>query len=212
MEPKFQTSFIPKNPGLGGQSATMPYVRERNIFSTASTVLFVLMLLVSGGLFGYKIILTNKKETASNSLVAARTTLEPQKIQTLIDANSRIVSTKNLLDKHVVLSELLVLLQQITLQKVSFSSLAYKNMDNKPTISLTAEALGYNAIAAQEDVFAKNDFIKNPIFSDFSLDTNGGVKLTIFAELVPKLISYKDILQSVSSATSTRTENMSIEP
>jgi hypothetical protein len=109
----------------------------------------------------------------------------------------------------VVVSELLVLLQQVTLQRVGFSSLVYKNIEGKLLLTLNLEALSYNSIAGQKEAFLKSNFITNTTFADFVLDTNGTIKTLVSAEVVPKLISYKDIFEPATPVGTSETTTTS---
>ena len=65
---------------------------------------------------------------------------------------------------------------------------------------MVSEAQTYNALAQQSDIFSKNDFIKDQIFSDFSLTDNGNITSKFFANLNPQLTSYKKALENISSS------------
>ena len=64
MEPKFQTSFIPKKPIVDDVGVGVGVVRETNIFSIIAGIFFVLALLTSGGLYVAKIVI-NKQIAAA---------------------------------------------------------------------------------------------------------------------------------------------------
>ncbi|MBI4155752.1 MAG: hypothetical protein HY507_00790 [Candidatus Zambryskibacteria bacterium] len=198
MEPKFQTSFIPKAPIVSAPTAAVSS-RSINIFSLIATILFAAAVLTSAGLFIYKNILTNQIAEAGKSLDSARKAFEPEKIEQLVGANSRIIAAKELLNKHVALSGVLTLLQELTLKKVQFDNMKYQSRENSPpTISMDSQSETYNALAAQQEIFSKNKFIKSSEFSDFNLDENGNIKARFFATLDPTLVSYKKIIEETS--------------
>jgi len=199
MEPKFQTSFIPKKPIISEPGSRVAVSHSINIFSAIATIIFVLTILTSGGVFIYKNILESQILLSDKSLNAAREAFHPEKIQELIDADSRIMATKRLLEKHVAVSELLTLLQSLTVKRMRFTSLSYINKNTGlPTLSIDGEAATYNALAEQKDIFGQNEFIKNPQFSNFSLMDNGAVSVKFFTTLDPKLVSYKKYIESKS--------------
>ena len=197
MEPKFQTSFIPKRPIGSSQSSGNDTIRSTNIFSVVATIVFIVTILVSIGLFFYKNILTNQIADADKSIVAARADFEPEKIQELIDANARIASVKDLLENHIVVSKVLVLMQDLTVRKMRFTELDYVNKNNDPTINITGEVQTYNALAEQQDVFLNNEFMKDPVFSDFNLGDNGYLSVKFSSRLDPSLVSYKKMVESI---------------
>ncbi len=196
MEPKFQTSFIPKRPIGSTASSSSGVVRSTNILSILATIVFIITALTSLGLFFYKQALTGQIEQNDKDIASVSTALEPQKIQDLIDANSRISTTKILLEDHVVLSKLLLLLNDLTLKKMRLTELIYKNQNDISSLSLTGELQTYNALAEEQNIFSKNEFIKNPVFSNFVLGDNGYITVDFRAMIDPSLISYKKYVEN----------------
>lgn len=198
MDPKFQTSFIPKRPVMSSSKIALPAVKNINIFSTIATLLFILTLLASVGLFGYKLYIVRQIVQADKDLNEARAAFEPEKIKELLNASTRIDTIENLLDNHFVVSELLVLLEQITVKNASFSTLTYRNIQNIISINLDGEARTYNALAQQSDIFNKSGFFQQQVFSDFSLTDTGTVRFRYSAVVLPELVSYKKVIELLS--------------
>lgn len=207
MEPKFQTSFIPKKQISIGSDALLPPIRGTGILSFLATIIFVVTLVAMGGMYGYKIILNKQVVQADSDLASSRASFEPDTINNLIDVSSRIMSAQQLLKNHVVLSELFNVLQSLTVKKVKFSNFSFKKQNNLSVVSMDGEAQSYNALAAQADVFSKSEFIKNPVFSDFALSETGMVTVKFTATIDPSLISYKRLVDSVASPTPESTES-----
>jgi hypothetical protein len=197
MEPKFQTSFIPKKPIVTGQNTGVSMVHETNIFSIVATILFIVTLLSAGGLFAYKSVLTKQITVADDAILQAQSDLQTDTIKELVDANSRIMASKNILDKHVVVSKILALLNQLTVKRMRYSSLSYENKNNLPTVAMEAEVQTYNALAEQQVIFSENEFVKSPQFSDFNLSDNGNVLVNFVATIDPMLISYKKAVEAL---------------
>ena len=198
MEPKFQTSFIPKRPVMDNPKSALPVVKTTNIFSVAANLIFVLTLLASAGLFGYKYLLIKQITDADRQLNAAREAFEADKVEDLLDASTRITTTKNLLEKHFVVSEILVLMQQLTVKNMRFDEFNFKNKNGSPTLEMIGEGSTYNAIAEQSDTFNQNGFFKNQTFNDFSLTDTGTVRAKYLTNLSPELISYKKLIEDNS--------------
>ena len=196
MEPKFQTSFIPKKSIIEAAKLRSSPAPGRNIYSIVATAIFSLTLIASLGLFFYKNILTNQIAQADKEINDARAAFQVETIQDLLDANARITAIKRLLNQHVVVSKFLTLLQTLTVKNVRFYDLDYGNTNGEITLSMDGEGRTYNAIAKQSDIFSKNEFIKEQNFSDFTLDLNGNIKMKFFAKLEPGLVSYKKAVES----------------
>ena len=203
MEPKFSTSFIPKNPVTSSQVSGLPKSRDISILSVVGTLLFILAVLTSLGLFAYSRVLTGKISKAEEDLATARAQFQPEKIQELIDENSKIVASKGLLEKHVAVSEVLRLLQTLTIKRMRFSSLDYSNKSGAPAITMDGEALTYNALAQQADIFNTNPLLKSPGFQSFSLGDNGIIKAKFSAGIDPDVVLYKKLLEPVLETSAT---------
>lgn len=201
MQPTFQTSFIPKKPIVNDPTSgpSSGIVRETNIFSLVSTIVFVVTLLVSGGLFGYKILLHKQIAQADTEINTARSAFQIDKIKELIGANDRIVSSKVLLEKHVTVSKLLYLFQELTVKRIRLLKMNYANKAGTPTVMVSGEALNYNSLAEQSSIFAKSDYLKNNQFSNFVLAENGNIRVEFASVIDTSLISYKKAIEALSS-------------
>ncbi len=196
MEPKFQTSFIPKKPIVANPGSAITVVRTTSIVSVVSSVLFLITIMTAGGLFFYKGLLKGQIEEADKNIISARAAFEPEKIKELVDAHSRIVSSQKLLERHVMVSNLLTLLQELTVRKMRFTDFEYAHAETGPTLALKGEVQTYNALAQQGELFANTEFIKKSEFSNFDLGDNGYISFDIIAEIDPNLISYKKNIES----------------
>lgn len=83
MEPKFQSSFIPKKPVVDSPKVFVPVEKERNIFSIIASIIFVITLLVAGGVFGYKYYLDKQIADADIALNEAREAFDINKMKDL---------------------------------------------------------------------------------------------------------------------------------
>ncbi len=198
MEPKFQTSFIPKKPISSPDGAGMTVTRRTNIFSIVATVVFVMTALVSLAMFLYKNILNDQIKQADASVAQARLAYEPEIIQDLIDVSTKIKSSEELLESHVVASEVLNLLEELTVRRMRFDEFAYKNSGlGLPEVKMRGEVQSYNALAQQQEIFFSNDYLKDPKFSGMSLTENGFINVNFETKLDPSLVSYKQAVSAL---------------
>lgn len=197
MEPKFQTSFIPKRPVVASSGSVPPpdITREVNPLSVIANVVFVVMLFVSGALFGYKILLNNQIAEAGTNLESARETFQLDKIQEMIDANARLTASNNLLEEHIAVSGLISLIEELTVQKVRISELSYKKQGVLSDLSIKGEVSTYNALAVQSKVFSDNPSITNIRFFDFTPTETGSVTFSFTSKVSPEVVSYKKSLE-----------------
>lgn len=191
MEPKFQSSFIPKGPlasSAGSNLVKRP--KEKSLFGYIGMVVFVLSVLLAGGVFGYKYYLKNRIASMEASLEQARADLDLETIEELMNLDRRIKSTKQLVSKHVVLTPLFEFLEIFTPKTLRFNDFKYSVSDGAIKLSMKGEARGYAALAAHADIINKSEHFKDPVFSDLTLSPKGDVVFSFTATVDPNLVSY----------------------
>jgi hypothetical protein len=207
MENSFQTSFIPKKPMTTVVSTTR---------STTSlvTVFFVLLLVgmgaAAGGLYFYKIYLTNQRGVLSQSLVKASDTFEQETISELELFDKRTTVSKQILSSHIILSPLFSLLGDLTVPAVQYTKFEHKTTDKGFAVSLSGTARDYKSIALQADAFnsAKGRSFKNVVFSNLTKEAiTGNVIFDIQFTVDPSLLSYSKSPDTLATpATTTLTQ------
>ncbi|MEX2010205.1 MAG: hypothetical protein WD874_00140 [Parcubacteria group bacterium] len=199
MEPKFQSSFIPKGPIATPGKFSAP--KTRSLFGTIAVFIFAVSVVMAIGVFGYERFLISRIGTMGEGLVEARSTIDTETIRELMRMDARILSTAGLLDKHTAITPLFEFLEANTLQNVRFTDFSYSTTDKGLTLAMKGQARGYSAVALQSEMFNRSKFIKSPAFSDLDLDLKGNVTFSFSATLDPVFISYKTQLQGVVPVT-----------
>jgi len=198
MEPKFQTSFIPKKPVvMTGQT--------RSGGMSLLLIISMIIFLVSLGLAGYVFL---EKNLLIQKINSDQTTIETNKsglvsdsltVESLVQLNSRINVANSLLAKHIAISPVFNFLQTATLKSVRFKnfnfSFAGKNTNNANQISvqMSGVAKDWETIASQADEFGKTDYnkiIAGPKISNLSLNIDGTVSFLFSANVTPSFIVY----------------------
>lgn len=190
MEPKFQTSFIPKKPVT---TAPRRQKISSGLFSLIALILFLAALSLSVGVFLYQQYLVQSIERKSASLERAKAAFEPALIKEMSRLDLRMDSAQEILDKHTALSAFFELLEDTTLKSVQFEDFSYLvGVEGEIRISMVGRALSFAAVALQSDSFGDSIFIREPIFSGLNLDEKGNVVFVFNAVLDASLISYTD--------------------
>lgn len=201
MEPKFQTSFIPKNPiGISSTPTSISRYKSVSILPTIGTILFVLSILISGGLFGYERLLNSKIDEDDKELSLTKEAFDPSAMDQLITASNQIKSAKDLLNKHIAVSNIFTLLQANILPEIQFTSFDFSN-EAKGNIKISAEgvAASYSVLAEQDEIFSKINYMSNQSFSSFDLTDKGTVNIKFQADINPNILSYKQVLETSSA-------------
>lgn len=202
MEPRFQTSFIPKKPL--SPDARRPGHRVIGFFSLGSLIIFVSVIALSVGVFLYQQFLLQNISSMKRSLDRARAAFEPSLIAELKRLDSRIETVKKLIGAHAAATPVFRLLELNTLQNVRFSDFNYTS-SGPDTVSITmkGEARSFSAIALQADLLASRREIRDPVFSNLTPDKGGLVAFVFSGNLDPRIVLYQSTLDNTAPASST---------
>ncbi len=200
MEQNFQTSFIPKKPIVVERAKPKAPV---GFFTVIAIFIFLSMVLVLGGLYFYKQLLVKSIVTMENNLNLAKNRFEPAKINQLQSLDRRLKASNEVLSKHIAVSPIFQILQDITLKTVRYTNFSYTvGADNTSRVSvkLGGLAVGYRSVALQADLYAKNKVLIDPVFSNLALDDKGNVLFDLDFYVDPSVVNFKQALQRESEA------------
>lgn len=196
MEPKFKTSFIPKK--SLSQNTPQPTVhkqeRKHSLASVFAFLMLVIALGVSGVVFFYTSFLESSIANKAESLERAREAFQPALIKELERLDDRIESAEQILQEHIAPSGLFSLLEATTLKSVRFQNMTYSMLTDTVEISLEGEALNFDAVALQSDVFGSNRFIREPIISGLDITGDNLVAFTVTAQIEKRFLSFENLV------------------
>jgi len=218
MEPKFQTSFIPKKPlptaNVGMQTARRPSRRGVSIYMTLAVILFIVSLGSIGGAYAWTQYLTSAQVSYKTDLINRQKQFNVDLISQLKQVNVQIDTAKQLLNNHLALSGIFGIIGALTSEDVRFTSLdltAPATPGDTIKVSLSGYGTSLAAVAFQSDVLGQlaaynvsnislNKIVKNPILSNPALTGNGTVSFGFTADIDPSTLSYE---RSVTGPTAT---------
>jgi len=193
MDPRLQTSFIPKKPILAQQETRSP--RTINLLSLLATILFVLAVAISAATFLYNNLLIKQIAANKDSLDKARGAFDPELIQQMIRRDTRIETSKNLLKSHLSITPFFDLLASITLKSVRFRDFSFTYLaSDKILVSMKGQARDYASVALESDLLNQQKYLKGTVLGDMSLEPTGTVGFTVSTTVDPALISYQAAL------------------
>ncbi len=184
MEPQFTTSFIPKKQvaaSAKGASNFAPTVSFSTLLSAVIIIaLFLFRLTIEKTIEEQYVTLERVKESFDSNFIGQATRL-----------NKRITSAGKILDGHLAPSAIFELLEEFTLQTVSFKNFEFSDdVDGKILVKGSGEGDSFASVVLQSDEFGKSGFMRDVLFSDLQPNVAGNVTFTFEATLDPDLISY----------------------
>jgi hypothetical protein len=209
MDPQIPTSFIPKRPVTTEVVPAKTHSRAIGLLSIVTVALLLAVGAAYGGVSLYAKRLDSQKAALQKQINEARNNIGTDFLTDMKRLNQRIEGVKSLVGTHIVVSPIFAALEQTTLRSIQFKSFTYAFVIDPGTkgqmvqATLAGTAKTYAAIALQSDAFAKNTLIKNPVFSNLTVDDKTGlVGFKLVFTVAPGDLSYeKFITDSTKSAT-----------
>lgn len=208
MEPKFQTSFIPKkqSTSVGGvintASAQKPKVHGASLFMAIGVILFIVSIGGVAGAYFWKYYLISANEKYKIELAVREKQFNLSLIEKLKEINVQIDSAKSVLRNHIAMSKVFDVIQKITVSEVRMINMEVKKNEGSYSINMKGVGKSLAAIAFQSDVLGQlSDYglskvLKNPIVRQPTLESNGLVSFGFSAEIESGNMSYAETLKS----------------
>jgi hypothetical protein len=193
MEPTFQTTFIPKRSVAPITNQTKPTGLVL-LFGFLATVVFIGSIAAYGILFFYKKQLATSIESSQTGLQRQGETFDSNIVLELDDVNRRLQAADILLEKHTVITPLFKSLEDITLKSVRFTNFSLQTPSAEQAntvVKMSGIAQGYDMVALQLDMFSRNRFLKDPIFSNLTPDQKGDINFNLMFTVDPSFVLYK---------------------
>jgi hypothetical protein len=206
MEPMMPTSFIPKRPV---STEPVPVARSGSHTVGLLSLLAVVIVIATGvsyaGVHFYQKTLVAQKVKVDAQINEARKGIGTDFLGDMKRLDARISGVKQTIDNHIVVSPIFAALEQTTLRSVQYKTFSYAfttDPASKATVvqvTLTGAAKSYATIALQSDSFTQNNLIKNPVFSNLTVDDKtSGVNFKLVFTVNPASLSYESFIAGVS--------------
>lgn len=201
MDPRLQSSFIPKKPIVATPTRAASSI---NLFSLVSTVLFIAAIAVSAGAFFYEKLLVKQVEANKQTLERAKGAFDPELIREIVRLDSRIETGKKLLSSHVAVTPLFDFLSSVTLRSVRFRDFSFTyGAQDKILVTMKGQAQSYAAVALQSDLLNSQKALKDTILSDMTLEPTGLVSFNVSTTVDRSVVSYNAGSTNAASTSTT---------
>lgn len=205
MEPVMPTSFIPKRP-VSTEPVQAPRPnRAVGVLSLLAVVIVLATAVSYVGVYVYEKQLLAQKEKTKKLIDEARQGIGTDFLSEMKTLSDRIEGVKAAIKRHIVVTPIFAALEQTTLRSVQYKSFAYEfttdNVTMQPAVrvTLTGVAKSYATIALQSDSFTRNGLIKNPIFSNLTIDDKtSAVNFKLVFTVNPSALSYETFIANLS--------------
>lgn len=183
------TSFIPKKsvfPFKKDESSPL-YKKSIDILVVLSVVIFLLVLLASGGLFFYTSAVKGNIEELSENLKRAEVQFEAPLLSELERVGGTIEAVKKILASHKAPSRIFEFLEKNTHAEIAFGSISLAG----GVISLNGVAASYTVLAEQSLIFKGAHEIEGVDISGIALGDSGQVKFSARLNIKPEFLNYR---------------------
>ncbi len=176
MEPLVSTSFIPKRPVSTEPSSPTHHGVAVGLLSFVTIIIVLATGAAFAGVYLYQKSLDGQKVQLQSSLTQAQNGLGTSFVSDMKRLSLRITGVKALIQNHVVVSPIFAALQATTLQTVQYKNFTYAFTTDTGTnakqvqVTITGVAKNYATLALQSDAYGKSTLIRNPVFSDLTVE------------------------------------------
>lgn len=201
MEPQIPTSFIPKRPVSTEPVAARHSSKMVSIVSVLAVVAVLAAVVSYAGVYLWGKQLTSQKVKTDTQINDARNGIGTDFLASMKRLDARILGVKTLLGKHIVVTPIFQALQDTTLRNVQYKTFTYAFVPDPKTkaqvvqVTLTGTAKSYSTIALQSDAFTKSSLIRNPIFSNLTVeDKTSLISFKLVFTVSPSSLSYESLV------------------
>jgi hypothetical protein len=207
MEPSLPTSFIPKRPISSTDLGTRPSSHATSLLSLLTGIVVVTTGIAFAGVYLYGASLENKKNSLQQTITQAKDGLGADFVADMKRLSARIDGVKTLIKNHIVISPIFDALTATTLRSVEYSKFEYSFVTDTATksevvnVKIQGNAKSYATIALQSDAYRQSKLIKNPVFSNLTVDDKTGrVGFSLEFTVNPSDLSYQTFIDSKSAS------------
>lgn len=198
MDPKLQSSFIPKKP-LSSE-ASFRTTSNVNLFVLISTIIFILTLAVAAAFFFLNRHSVAVQAQQVEDLKKYQKDFSDSQVATWARLDARIKAGNYVIQHHLATSQLFALLQNITVKSVQLTKFEFAVKPDAtgnlaPVMTVSGVGRSFNAVSYQSDVFREQPAIKHPLFSGVRLDDSGRVLFSVDAGIDPAAVMYKTLFE-----------------
>jgi len=204
MDPVMPTSFIPKRPV---SSEAIPEHRPNRALGILSLLAVVSVLAVAasyGAVYLYEKQLAVQKAKTVILINEARDSIGTDFLSDMKQLSDRITAVKLVLAQHIVVTPIFAALEQTTLRSIQFKNFGYEFTTDQTTnqtvvrVTLTGVAKSYATIALQSDALTQSTLIKNPVFSNLTIDEKtNAVNFKLVFTVDPTALSFQSFIANI---------------
>ncbi len=205
MEPSVTTSFIPKRPIESSVAPTRHSDRTVGLLSLLTAVVVIGTGVAFAGVYLYQKRLVVQKANLEKSISEARDGIGTNFVSDMNRLDLRIDGVKDLIKNHIVITPIFQALEATTLRSIQYKDFSYTTKagdasSKEPSliVDIRGTAKNYSTIALQSDAFSTNSLIKNPVFSNLTIDEKTrtvNFKLTFSVSMAD--LSYQTFIDSM---------------
>lgn len=206
MEPSVTTSFIPKRPIESSVAPERHSSGSVGLLSLLTAVIVIGTVVAFAGVYLYQKQLVTQKAKLESSISDARDGIGTDFVSEMNRLDQRIDGVKELIKNHVVVTPVFKALEATTLRSVQYKDFSYTikavdatNKTPEVLVDIKGTAKNYATIALQSDAFSSNSLIKNPVFSNLTIDDKTKtVNFKLLFSVSASDLSYQSFIDSMN--------------
>ena len=196
MPDRSSRSFIPQQSDKDS-AMEMPGGMDLGWKLLTAIIIFLALLIVWGGIYGYTYYLETQIEERKATLQSIKDSFQRQDFNEILALSEQLTIAQSLLDRHVAVTEVFGGLEDITVNGVQYRTFSYSGSPSGPIrLVLGGRAHNYSTVISQVAEFTASSIIENVSISGLSeLQESDNVSFTMELTVSPDEIRLSDALR-----------------
>ncbi len=202
LPPTIPTSFVPPS-SSGPRRFTSDYTGAFGFFGYG---VFVLVIILSIGVFSYDKVLDAQLKAATDNIAQAEKRINSDTVHDYVELRNRLDSGRVLLQNHIALSDFTGVINMDLPTTVRFTSMHLAVTDTqKVTFDANGTAASFNALASLSKKIGELGHVKDAVFSNIAInkDSKAGPSVTfsVMGSVEPDYTKFKALPLQVATTT-----------
>jgi hypothetical protein len=200
MAENFGKNFIPQKRVDPGRTGLKIY-NTVDTFTAIALIVSATVLFISIGIFGSGFFIDKQIESLQKEVSGLSSEFNSKEVNELASLDRTIAAASTVVGQHTSITDIRTFLEEHTQSKVQILKYSFKegvvNSGEKTPRSLVikGEALNYNTLANQQNIYNNDSDITSIIFSGITPTENGTVEFTATIDLKDSAFSYNALSQ-----------------
>jgi len=198
MPEDFNKNFIPKK-RVDPKRAGLRIYHTVDTLTAVAVILFSTTVFVVLGLYGSAFVIEKQTRALQSEVSKLSGNFNSLEVSELVFLDKKVSAATQIINRHTSLTDIRNFLKDHTQSKVQVISYIFEETEEdqkkSQTIVIKGEALNYNTLANQQNIFMSNESVQSVVFSAIKPTEIGTIEFIATLNLKETIFSYNILSQ-----------------